>query len=175
MMNMNLSTAQANDPNKHIGKSSMGLIVMAVAFLLVAGATGGLIIWKNSLRSQVSAADAVYKEKYDQLIREERNKDVVDFQNRITMANELIKERNMILEGLRFVEKNMVDGVYLVGYKSEKKSKTLSLEGVAGNLDAIAKQTVSFKSSDLFSAVDVAKIGLSPEGKIIFSMEIKIN
>ena len=172
---MNLSTEQVNDFAQQRSSVSLGMMAVTIAFFLTAGVTGGFILWKNNLKKQLTEAETAYQTKYDQLLRMDRASDVVDFQNRITMANELIKERNVALDSLQFVEKSMVPGVFLTAYKNDKKTDKLSMEGVAENYEAIAKQTLSFKSSEFFSGVDVAKVGLSPEGKIIFSMEIKTN
>lgn len=174
-MNMNLSTEQTSDFGQQKRTSSGGLIVVTIFFILTVIVTGVLLLWKSNLKKQMGEAEKAYNEKYIQLTKEERNKDVVDFQNRISMAKELIGEKNMALDSLQFVERNIVSGIYLTGYSNDKNKKTLNLEGVAENFDAIARQTLSFKSSNLFSSVDVAEVGLSPEGKIIFSMEIKIN
>lgn len=174
-MNMNLSSNQAEEVIQRRTPSSIGLIIITAVFIATAMVTGGLILWKGNLKKQVDAADATYDEKYKKLINEDRNKDVVSFQNRITMANELINEKNIVLDSLQLVEKDMVPGVYLKSYNSNKKGKSISLEGISESMDAIAKQIVSFKSSEMFSAADVTSIGLSPEGKIEFSMEIKMN
>lgn len=175
MMNMNLSTEQTGELDQSRASSSWGLIIISIVFVLTAAAAGGLILWKNTLTKQMNDAEAAYQAKYDQLIKEKRNADVADFQKRITMANDLVKEKNMILENVQFVERSVVPGLYLTKYENDKKTKMLKLEGVADKYETVAKQVLSLKASDAFSSVDVTKVDLSPKGEINFSMEIKVN
>lgn len=172
---MNLSTEQANDSSSPKTMSSLGLMVVSVVFVATAIATGGLVLWKNDLKKQMDSAELAYQEKYTQLLEEDRNKDVVDFQSRIDMADNMINEKNIALDNMQFVEKNIVPGAYLTSYMNSKKDGLLSLKGVADSHDTIARQILSFKTSDLFSSVDVTDIKVSDKGEIIFSMELKTN
>lgn len=131
-------------------------------------------MWKNNLNGKIAVANAAFKEKSDELTAG-RNKDVIDLQNRISLIKNLVKKNNVTLDVLNQVEKTLVSGVYLNSYTADKNAKTLGLECVADNYDAVARQILSFKSSSSFSDVAVKNTGLSSDGKINFSLDLKLN
>lgn len=173
-MNMNLSTEQKDPVIQREAATAWGLKIVTLVFILTVLATGGAILWKNILQGKVVAADDEYKASYDKLIQKERSKDIVDFQNRIALSKIMINEKNVVFDSLQLIEKHLVPGAYLNVYKNDKNKKAISLSGVAENYEILAKQTLSFKQSGIFSSVDVSESKLSPDGRYEFSMELKI-
>ncbi|MDP1884592.1 MAG: PilN domain-containing protein [Candidatus Moranbacteria bacterium] len=176
MVNINLSTNQAA-PQDNRGSASAkgGILVVEIILLAIAVISGGLMLWVNNIDNKVAATEAAYDEKIAVLMANARNKDIVDFQNRLSLTDELVDRKNLTLDVLQEVERGLVSGVYITAYEADKEAKTLKLECVADNYEAVARQVLSFKSSSYFSEVAVKNTSVSNEGKNVFSMDIKLN
>ncbi|MFA7209721.1 MAG: PilN domain-containing protein [Parcubacteria group bacterium] len=176
MVNINLSTNQAMlQDNKGTAAAKGGIVVIEIILLVVAVISGGLMLWANSLDNKVAAVEAAYADKEAGLMANARNKDIVDFQNRLSLSDGLVGQTNLTFDVLQEVEKNLVSGVYITAFEADKEAKTLKLECVADNYEAVARQVLSFKSSSYFSEVVVKSASVSNEGKTVFSMEIALN
>jgi len=133
---------------------------------------GGLIYWKSNLNNKIFIATENYNVKYEDL-KNGLNIEVTDLQNRIFMTKTLIAQDKATLSVLEDIEKKMVPEVYLSSYISNNESKTIELEGVATNYSNLAKQILSFKSSDNFTNVDIGNIAILEDGSVSFAMDIK--
>jgi Tfp pilus assembly protein PilN len=132
-------------------------------------------VWTNSLNNKIAVSESSYQTKLTGLMANPRNKDIIDFQDRLSASNDLVAQTNVPVDALSEIEKTLVAGVYLTSYTVDAAAKTLSLECVADSYASVAKQALSFKSSKYFSEVNVKKASLSDGGKDIFSVDIKLN
>lgn len=172
MANINLSTDQLKQYDQKSFSAQTGLIIGVSILLIVVVLCAGLTLWRNNLNKKIAAAEDSYNIKRTALMSG-RNLDVIDFQNRIMLAKDLVKQRNAAVDTLQNIEKNLVAGVYLTSYKVDKETKMIELECVADNFDSIAKQILGFKSSEYFPDVAIKDAGISNEGKNTFSINIK--
>lgn len=176
MVNINLSTNQsAQQDGPGIASAKSGIVVIEIVLLAVALISGGLMLWVDNLNDKTAAAEAEYADKTAVLMENSRNKDIVDFQNRLSLTDGLVDQKNLAMDVLQEVERKLVSGAYLTAYEADKEAKTLKLECVADNYEAVARQILSFKSSEYFSEVSVKNTSMSNEGKSIFSIDIKLN
>ncbi|MDP1620322.1 MAG: PilN domain-containing protein [Candidatus Moranbacteria bacterium] len=176
MVNINLSTNQSMpQDSQRTAAAKSGVAVVEMILLIVAVISGGLMLWVNNLDNKVVAVEASYADKEAGLMANVRNKDIVDFQNRLSLSDELVDQKNLTFDVLQEVERNLVSGVYITAFEADKEAKTLKLECVADNYEAVARQVLGFKSSNYFSEVVVKSANISNEGKAVFSMEIGLN
>lgn len=176
MSSINLSTDQSmQNGGQRAPIMQAGMVVIAIILFIVTAISGGLIIWRNSLNGKVATDLAAYDTKSKALMSNPRNNDIVDFQSRLSLGNELVAQDNVALVVLQDIEKDIVAGVHLTSYKIDVVAKTLKLEYVADNYESVAKQSLNLKKSIYFSDVFVDNAGISTEGKNTFSVNLKLN
>jgi len=170
MANINL-ISERNDGDVVIGK---GLIWIMAAFVLTLCLYGGMILYKNNLIKKIEST----KLEYDTGLAEFKAggaRDVADFQNRLDIAEkDLEKSRGMVVD-LAEVEKAMVSDARLASYGFDEKSGEISLECVADNYNAVARQILNFKTSGYFFGVTAGESSLEGEsGGITFPVNLKL-
>lgn len=174
MVNINLSTSQ----DVQIGlreKINNGIVPLIVVLgIVIGGLHFGLIMWKDNLIAKIAVANDSYQVVYTELTGG-RNKDIIDFQNRISSAKKMLKQEDKTIEVLKNVEKSMISGVYIEALTEDNNAKTLVLRCIADNYNTVAKQMLSFKRADYFSEVIAGNMKLNKNGKIEFSVNMKIN
>jgi len=176
MANINLSTGQTTQPNNPVQSANKYGLISSISILVIAlGAVGALLLWKNDIEKKEVAAKTAYDEKYKELTSG-KNKEVVDLQNRIFLAEDLVEQSKspVAFNVLRAVEDSLVAGVYIDSYSQDKTAGSLKLSCVTDSYDSVARQVLSFKNSDVFSDVTVGKMDLSSEGKINFLLDLKV-
>lgn len=145
-----------------------------LAILLILGVAYGWIYWSGS---RADAETASVKSDYANelaVLTGEKNRTIVDFQNRITLARDLMKQKDAAYESLPGVEKAIVPGVFLESYKFDASAKKITVDGLADDFYVFSKQILSFKKSDYFSEVTTGKSSLNEAGKVTFSLNLKI-
>lgn len=150
MVNINLAT----DDSKQSALSTIGggNFILFVAFFLVLAGYGGLLIWKNVLDKNIQKTkemSSVNLVKFS----DQKAKDVVDFQDRLDIANGLLTKGVNNFAYLSSVEKYIVPGVYINSYKFDDATKTITLAAMGDNYNLIAKQILNFKTASEFSSV----------------------
>jgi hypothetical protein len=172
MANINLSTSEVGYANRNDHSAKNGLISILAILVFIVTLYGGLIAWKNSLDSKIIVATNTYNANYKELMNG-MNVEVTDLQNRIFISKKLIKQDKLLRNILESVEKNIVSGVFLTTYDSDRDAQKLKLVGFANSYNDLSRQILSFKSSKAFSNVSVGASDISESGKISFSIDIE--
>ena len=172
MVNINLADDAYQKDNKTSIYNKGALILALVLIFLIAGYLAIYFMQKNVI-GKISDANKLYGQEHDKLLSG-RNKEIVDFQNRMTVAKGLVNKKNSGLEGLPAMEKTILPGVFLNSFDFKEEGSALEIQGVADNFEVLAKQIASFKNSSYFSGVDVGKTALDESGKVSFYLNLNI-
>lgn len=174
MENLNLAAGIGSNKKDEEALSSGLKTIIAVTVLIIISYFA-LIVWGNYLNGSISAVKEEYQRKHDAFINQNA-KDAIDFQNRLVLAGDLSKKQRDTVMDLREVEKLAIPGVFINTYEYKDDSKIATLECYADNFDLVAKQILSFKSSNYFSVVSAGKSVFDLEKKkAIFSISLKVN
>jgi hypothetical protein len=147
MVNINLVTDGKN--RESIGSGVTGLFVL---LLLVLGLYAFLVFYGKSLDKKADSLKLDYDSKRSSLVVGDSKK-ILDFQNRLTLAKEsMTKERDM-KQDIGKVEEALAAGVYLNGYVYDDATKSIALDCYSDSYESVARQILSFKSSDYFLSV----------------------
>jgi hypothetical protein len=144
-----------------------------VIVLVWLGIYGGMLLYKEIVEKKIAASNGEIAAK-EKTIKEGGNKDIFDFQSRISLASTLLEKKNSALGSLDKLQEVMIGGVSVKSYDYNVEENALVIECEANNYNSAAKQILNFKKSEYFSEVSVFDI--SPmKGKIVFSIKTKIN
>jgi hypothetical protein len=169
MTNINLATSGL--PQKQGMPYKKGIISIVIMLAILAGGYGWLTFESGKVKSETIAVNSDYQAEYQKLIN--NNKDIVDFQNRITLVKNLLSKENRTLGSLSELEKNLLPGAYLTEYALNGSNLKLSI--VANDFDVLARQVASFKSSSSFSGVSVGKSSLNDKNKVVSEIVLNVN
>lgn len=171
MANINLAESgyQKNKPSSYYIN---GLITISVILAILIVGYLWIFFSEKSIEAKIASADSQYNAEYATLMS--ANKDVVDFQDRIITAKNLIDQESSGYNILPATEQSMVPGAYLESFSYDQEKNTLAVEGIADNFDVLAKQILSFKRSDYFSGVTAGATSLNKDGKVDFSLNMNI-
>jgi Tfp pilus assembly protein PilN len=159
MSNLNLATGTGEETRgpRLFNKS---FVLSLVILILVLAIWGGLIAGQKYLDSKLAAAQTQYQSGYQKFLAGNA-KEVADFNNRLQIANALLKNRADMGVYLSAMEKDLVPPAYLTSFKYDDTKNTLTVDGVADNYNTVAKQILSFKNDTLFSSVVPGNSNLS--------------
>jgi len=161
MANINLITDRENA--RMLGT---GTVVLLVAFFIVILIYGGLIFYGNKLGTDLTTAKEEYAAKFN-IFAVGGSGQVLDFQNRLTISNELLATERDNGKDLQNIESVMIDGVYLDSYVYDESAKSIKIDCFADSYETVAKQILSFKGDDHFSTVLAGETKLDPKRKMI--------
>ena len=175
MANINLSQSHSarNDGNNgsSFDKSliiSRGLIVFSVGGWL------GLSAYNASLAKQSTAKDQEITDKIAKLENTSVDR-VIDFQERLKNINDKLSMTDVSSQDMFvLVEKSMVVGSSLDGYKYNTMDKTLSLKIVSNDFMIAARQVMSFKSNSAFKVVTVTDSKKQENGTVVSNVVISL-
>ncbi len=103
------------------------------------------------------------------------SKRVLDFQNRLFTAEELIARERSVNEDMKKIEELFIAGMYLNSYQYNEAAKTIILDCYADSYEIVAKQILSLKSDDYFSSVLIGATKFDVKnGKINFPITLTI-
>ncbi|MCX6761793.1 MAG: hypothetical protein NTY33_03055 [Candidatus Moranbacteria bacterium] len=163
MVNINLVTDGRSQ--KTVGS---GISSLFVALLVVLIVYATLFFYGKNLESKAAELKAAYDAKRNSLIIGDSKK-ILDFQDRLIVARESMTEERSAKQDLDKVEAAVVAGTRLNGYSYDETTKAITLDCYADNYDTVAKQILSFKSSDYFISVMAGGTKFdSKSGKINF-------
>lgn len=171
MVNVNLSTS--GNQQKNGVPYAAGITIVIIILVLVGLVWGGIVFYKNYLVRNVVNTKALY-EVENRKLTGEGGLSVMDFQNRLTIAKNLLNQKKIARETLGKVESSIIPEVYLNSYNYDGAKNVLSLDCVGDNFNSAAKQILSFKKSDYVSDVTVGKTSLNDKGKVSFLLDLKI-
>ena len=169
MTNINLATSGL--PQKQGLPYKTGIISIVVILVILAGGYLWLTMENNKTAATIGEANNSYQIEYQKLTTS--NKEIVDVQNRIKLAKDLLAEKNTALNSLPALEKDILPGAYLTAYGLDGGKLSLSI--VTDNFDVLARQIASFKNDSLFSAVAVGKSSLNDKNKVSSDITLNIN
>jgi hypothetical protein len=147
MANINLVTG--NEEGKMLGTGTSALLAV---FLVTIAVYFGLFFYGNKLDADTQQLTDEYNDKLKAFVAGDARK-VLDFQNRLTISSELLKQSRDNKGDVAGVEEAMVAGVYLDGYKYDNAAKNITLDCYADSYETVAKQILSFKGSATFASV----------------------
>lgn len=178
MANINLASSESQvqlDEEKKTKMISGGIIVAGIMLVLTIAAYAGIVFFSNETAKKITGTKEAYDTLYQEL-KKGNAKDVVDFQNRLGAAKELISEEKDVNAYLKIIERSMVPGVYLDGYSYDSAKGTILLSCAGDNYNSVAKQVLSLKKEKCFSSVKVDTTSFDDEsGKINFPLGISLN
>lgn len=169
MTNINLATSGL--PQKQKRPYKKGIISIIVILAVLFGGYGWLLLEAGKARGEIETVNGDYLAEYQKLTGS--NKEIVDFQNRITLAKNLLAEENAAYSSLPELEKNLLPGAYLTGYSLDGGKLTLGI--TANNFDVLARQVASFKRNPYFSGVSVGKSSLGENSKVVSEIVLNVN
>jgi len=173
MVNINLAATSYENDKRSSSYYNQGMFVIVAILVILAGAYLWIYFSVNSTVAKTAAANNQYDAEYKKFIGG-NNKNVMDFQNRLTVAKELLNQKNSGYGSLPAIETAMVQGVYLNSLAFDQLKNSIATEGIADNFDMMAKQVLSFKQSAFFSGVTTGKTSLDKDGKVNFVLNLSI-
>lgn len=171
MANINLATNSAAADKKIISYNAGLMTALGILIVLIVGYVAIVFIGKST-QAKTAEAESQYGIEHQKLIT--GNKDIVDFQNRLVVAKDLVPQESVGYSSLPAVEKAMLPGIFLKNFNYDQAQRTLSVDGVTDNFDMLAKQILSFKESEYFSAVTTGATSIDTGGKVNFTLKLKI-
>lgn len=169
MTTINLATSGL--PQKQGLPYKKGIISIVAILVVLFGGYGWLLLEDGKVGSEIETVNGNYLAEYQKLTTS--NKEIVDFQNRITLAKGLLAEENAAYSSLPELEKNLLPGAYLMDYALDGGKLTLGV--VANNFDVLARQVASFKRNPYFSGVSVGKSSLDANSKVVSEIVLNVN
>jgi hypothetical protein len=171
MANINLAMNQTNKADGRKNGASTGVIINLLLLLAVAGVAIYLIMAEKNLKKKIVLVEEEYEQAYKGLT-EGRNMDVIDLQSRIFKLQEVVSERNSVLDAIQNVEKYLAAGVMVKNFSYDKEDGTIKLDCLADNHETVAKQVASFKELQYFSDVMLASVKTEATGGAGFTLSI---
>jgi len=159
---------KAKEPKKLIY-----IISFLVGVLLI---FGFYFIIKNHQKSLVKEIARLENEniKRDEEKRElMKNSEVSNFQNRLSVIEQLIKGHLEWVGVLDFLEKRTMPKVQYQSFGCEIGSKTIRVSGITPNFTSLAEQIIILKKQPLIKSFKLSSFSMKDEG-IGFSFEIML-
>lgn len=169
MANINLATTGL--PQKQGMPYKTGIISIAAVLAVLAGGYFWLAAENNKTAGAIETANGSYLAEYQKLTTS--NKEIIDFQNRLSLAKDLLAKKNEALNSFSELEKDVLLGAYLTAYGLEGGKLTLGI--VTDNFDILARQIASFKKNSYFSSVSVGRSSLNDSNKVTSEIVLNIN
>jgi len=173
MPNINLVTEEYS--RKKNGSLGTGLIFAIVVLVLLVATYGALIFLNRNLTSKIKITQDEYKSEYDNFLAGKGN-EIFDFKNRSDVARKMLAEDQSMAGILVQIEASILPSVHLEALKYDKTGRKVTLSCIGDNFETLAKQVLSFKQNNYFSAVIPGQGKLDPENvnKIIFDINLII-
>jgi hypothetical protein len=184
MVNINLASQEESpriEKKEQIINSGLWWII--ALFVLTLASYGVLLFLQNKFDRDLSNRETEYMGKYDSFSTSDA-KLVTDFNNRLQVAKGLAAKDSFkginIPETFAVIEKMILPGsVHLASIKYDEKTNSVSLVGIAGNYNVVARQILAFKTSDkgsdYFSSVTAGKTSYdAANGNINFDVDLKL-
>ncbi len=173
----NLSLAMQEDKKNPDGnKISSGQGIVFTVFILIVVAYLGILGYGKFIEKKMAQLNDDYSQQYEGFINNPKSKEVLDFQNRLTIATNSLKEEKNISVDLAELEKMIISGVYINKYSYSEENRVIGLDLSASDYGLVAQQIQSLKGSAYFNLSQVGGVKLdSKSGKITFSITLTAN
>ena len=173
MVNIDLKTTQGGSLETRTSTDTSLVVVLLITVIVIA-VYGGLYLWGKSIEKNIAKTDSDINSEMDKL-NGQNAKAVIDFQNRLKISGDLIKNQGGFLTGLAEVEKDVLPGVYLNDLSFDKSAKTYSMDIVANGYTDIAKQLFIFKQDNFFSGAVGGASQIDSQGKADMKITLNVN
>jgi hypothetical protein len=173
MVNINLAENEYDQKEKTGRLYNTGALALLFVLIVLVAAFFWLDYSTKSVEGKITATNAQYAQERSNLVKS-ANRDVIDFQNRLDIAGNLVAQRNAGVESLPAVEKAFVSGASATSLTYDQTKNSVDVAGVADTYEIMAKQLLSFKQSDYFSGATVGKTSLDQNGKVVFDLSLNI-
>ncbi len=171
-INLSHSAEQANELR---GRNSFGrgAVSIVVILLLSIAAWGGISFYEKKLMAEVDGIASEVAAKRGAFSGADVD-DVADFQFRLEILKNGLKERVSPAGMLGSVEGLLLPGIRLTEYSFDAKEKTVSLTGEADALGTVAKQLVLIKRMPEFAGLSVDSLSREESGIFEFGLSIAL-
>lgn len=169
MTNINLSQSVA--PKKISGGGNRimdkGTIISLVVLILTGLAWGGVHLYALDVKQKiVTTTDEITSE--EQKIDGKDVRRIADFQNRLAAVEESLNAQNKPNDALSKISSALLEKSYITSFNYDTANQTVALSVVSDGIADVAKQTLNFKESPYFSAVDALGDYAENEKKEVF-------
>jgi len=173
MVNINLKTKNTQKVTHEANSNSnTSLIVLFLMTMLVIGVMCGFYFWKKTLVKKISSIDNQISLETEKLSGE-KTKKIMDLQNRLAVAKEVVDKDHVLLAVFGEIEKAIIPEVYFnsIDYNDNEISARI----VAGDFTFLAKQIASFKKVEFFKEVTIGNVSVNDDGKVETDLTLTID
>lgn len=150
-----------------------GLVVSLILFFVVAGIWGGMRLYIKTLDDKIAVFDQELSN-YSAELRGTQVDRVADFDNRLSLIAENLKDTTDPKQSLEQIEGLVIPTVVLTEYAYDREKALVTVGGETDNFKYLAQQIMSLKSQPLFGELKVDSIGKTETGRIEFSLTAKL-
>jgi hypothetical protein len=173
MPNINLATEDVSENKPSlVGKGlTLSIVILVLTFVLY----GALLFINYGLSSKIKTAQDEYGVEYNKFLSGNGN-EILDFKNRGDAAEKAIAENKSMADVLSRIESSTLPAVHLDSLKYDESKEVITLLCIGDNFQTEAKQILSFKQNDYFSAVIPGRSFVDPQNanKLSFYIDLKI-
>jgi Tfp pilus assembly protein PilN len=154
----------------------MGLLIVLLLLVVVAGAFGVLKFWTNYLNETITLQEEKIKSEKDAMMKKMNGKSADFYQRTKVLENDIYKKHssNVVLTK---IEEIMVPRVVLLSFSHDvekNNDEKISITADADEFEFMAQQVAKFKESDFFGNVRVNDVGRNKKSRIVFTIEADI-
>ncbi len=148
------------------------LLGFLILVLLILG-WGGLKLYQIKLQKDIASLKDAYGQFFSQEEKAQAEK-IVDWQSRLTVLTDLWKSHTYGSNVLASLGAATLPKVQWQSFDLDVANRKVSLKGLAGNYETIAKQILAFQE-EKFSKIKVADIKLDKTGGVSFSVTFEFS
>lgn len=166
---------QSNGETGKIKIFSKGFLIMFLILILIVVLYFVLLFGKAYLARQVESVERERKGVLEDLARNEKSTNVVDFQRRIELSKSFLGENQNMTEYLGYLEQTIIPQVKLSEFSFDNKEKMITVNCLTESYRYVATQILSFKNSGFFISVIGGESTFNKEEKKIeFMVKLKV-
>jgi hypothetical protein len=173
MSSINLNLVKEEEAPKNTGIFSKSLITSILILIITGILYGALLFINKNISTKIQGVDSQYQEEYNKFLSGNAN-EIIDFKNRNDAAGKLLSSDQPMNKILAQIESSILPAVYLDSLSYDKDKKLVLLSCFTDNFNTVAKQILSFKQNDYFSAVIPGPSLMKEQNKLNFSVDLKI-
>lgn len=174
MANINLSQSHPARSGNNESSFDKSLAISIALIVFSVGGWLGLSAYNASLAKQASVKDQEITDKIAKLESTSVDR-VIDFQERLTNVSGKLSMTDVSSQDMFvLVQKSMVAGASLDGYKYNTTDKTLTVKIVSNDFMIAARQVMNFKSNSSFKIVTVTDTKKQENGTVVSNVVISL-
>ncbi|KKP79977.1 MAG: hypothetical protein A2271_01105 [Candidatus Moranbacteria bacterium RIFOXYA12_FULL_35_19] len=174
MSNINLSTTEevSTKGSSIVGKG----LALSIAILVFLGIVYGVLILTNKeISSKIKSVQNDYEMEFNNFLAG-NSSEIIDFKNRSDVAKKMLVENKSMANILSHIESATLPTVYLNSLDYDKSTNKVAISCMGDNFQTVAKQVLSFKQDNYFSAVMLGHSSLDSKNanKVNFDIDLII-